>query len=63
MTANPLKSQPSAHGDMPRGHDPDQVAARQKYWLAKGRESLDAKGMNHLQWSCINGHYFIEPRR
>lgn len=68
MAANPLLS-----GQTARPLTPSDPAERQRFWIERGNRILwgqepTSKGdflhpRTDLQWACVNGSYFIEPRR
>lgn len=58
MTTNRL-----AKSESPAIIAPKDETARQRFWIERGNELLRQEGKDHLHWACINGHYFIEPRR
>jgi hypothetical protein len=42
---------------------PKDEAERRAFWIARGNDHLASLGKSYLQWACVNGSYFIEPRR
>jgi hypothetical protein len=63
--ANPLRSATptiNEFGDMPRGQSEEDRASRVRYWLDRGNRELAKAGRTDLEWKCVNGHYFIDPR-
>lgn len=63
MTTNRLARQ---SGDdivcPPKGDSAEEKSVRIRFWVARGNDQLSKEGRDHLEWRCVNGHYFIDHR-
>jgi hypothetical protein len=69
MSTNPLKAKSKEIAVLA----PSDEKERQRFWIERGNRILwgqepTRKGdflhpRTDLQWACVNGNYFIEPRR
>jgi hypothetical protein len=64
MTTNRLaRSETSPDRPIPpQGNSPEQKAARERFWIEHGNQSLIASGRSHLEWRVHEGSYWIQPR-
>lgn len=60
MMANPLRA---AMTDIEIVRPPISENERVRFWIERGNQLLMEQGRDDLHWACVNGHYFIEPRR
>ena len=61
--ANPLRQdlgEPTISA--PKGNTAEDKARRTAFWIDRGNGQLFESGRTDLEWKCINGHYFVEPR-
>jgi hypothetical protein len=70
MSTNPIQKRLKTEPSLAVPSDEDE---RRKFWIDRGNRILwgqepTSKGdflqpRTDLQWACVNGNYFIEPRR